>query len=70
MRISRCVAVLGMALTLAACAGTPPRHSSDSELGNEYDAVKVLTVNKWAETKGATVIWVHYPPRPRDQNGG
>jgi hypothetical protein len=27
------------------------------------DTVKVISVNQWAERRGATVVWLNYPTR-------
>jgi hypothetical protein len=43
--------------SLTACAGTPPRRLPSSDI----DTQKVVTVNQWAETRGAKLLWVHYP---------
>ena len=45
-----------VAASLTACAGTPRKLP-----GNEIDTQKVVTVNQWAEKRGAKLIWVHYP---------
>ena len=42
---------------LAACASAPQKQASGAKL----DVQKVASVNTWAETKGARVLWVHYP---------
>ena len=54
--ISLSLAII-IATSLAACAGTPPRKLPS----NEIDTQKVVTVNQWAEKRGAKLIWVHYP---------
>jgi hypothetical protein len=43
--------------SLAACAGAPPKPVSS----HLVDVQKVASVNLWAETKGARVLWVNYP---------
>jgi starvation-inducible outer membrane lipoprotein len=43
--------------SLAACASAPPPRVA----GSKIDVQKVATVNQWAETKGARVLWVRYP---------
>ena len=53
-RLSICLALSAM---LAACAAAPPKQTS----GVRLDVQKVASVNSWAETKGARVLWVHYP---------
>jgi hypothetical protein len=42
---------------LAGCAAAPQKSAS----GVTTDVQKVASVNTWAETKGARVLWVHYP---------
>jgi len=60
-RLLLCIAVCA---TLAACAGAPQTRPS----GTQIDVQKVATVNQWAETKGARVIWVRYPTQDAAQN--
>ena len=60
-RLLICVA---LSATLAACAATPQKQVS----GTRLDVQKVASVNTWAETKGARVLWVHYPMRDTAQN--
>ncbi len=49
-------------LSIAACAGAPQHRLLPSE---NIDTQKVVTVNQWAEARGAQLIWVHYPTRDR-----
>ena len=60
-RLSICVALCA---TLAACAGAPQRRMA----GVELDVQKVASINTWAETKGARVLWVNYPTKDAAQN--
>ena len=53
-RLAICLALSAM---LAACASAPQKQAS----GTKLDLQKVASVNTWAETKGARVLWVHYP---------
>jgi starvation-inducible outer membrane lipoprotein len=55
--MNRLIVCTAMCALLAACAAAPPTRLS----GNQIDVQKVATVNQWAETKGARVIWVRYP---------
>lgn len=50
-------------LGLSACAGTsgPNGISRYSNIGGEVDVGKVVTVNEWAQQRGAKVMWVNYP---------
>ena len=59
-RLSICVA---LSVTLAACAGAPQRRMT----GVELDVQKVASINTWAETKGARVLWVNYPTKDSAQ---
>jgi len=46
---------------------------SSAGLANEdVDSEKVATVNQWAQSHGATVLWINYPVRahPRSDGGG
>lgn len=61
--------VVGLALLLAACAGTPAHRLASADPENDdFDANKVDSVTQWAHTHGATVVWVNYPTklRPRE----
>jgi len=56
------LAILGC-LGLSACAGTSgpngiPRYVN---VGGEVDVGKVVTVNQWAQQRGARVMWINYP---------
>ena len=53
-QLSICLALSAM---LAGCAAAPQKHMTGAQL----DVQKVASVNTWAETKGARVLWVHYP---------
>ncbi len=55
--MKRLLMCLAMSATLAACAAAPQKQASGSRL----DVQKVASVNTWAETKGARVLWVHCP---------
>jgi hypothetical protein len=35
----------------------------DQEYYRPLDAEKVTAVNQWAETRGAKVLWIHYPTK-------
>jgi hypothetical protein len=59
-------AVFLMSLGLTACVGGPSQlHPGPDDY--VIDAGKVATVNQWASTKGATVIWVHLPTIRKDK---
>ena len=58
--------VLAAGLVLCGCASPgPSRHWSQADPNDDFDAVKVATVTQWAQTHGATVVWLHYPTKPR-----
>ena len=59
--------VMAAALSLGACAGisTTPSNSKTATPGVDTDTIKVATVNQWAQDKGATVVWIHYPTRSK-----
>jgi hypothetical protein len=59
-----------MSLLLGACASTGASKPSTYEerYNAEVDTNKVATVAQWAQTHGATVVWLHYPPRPAERD--
>ena len=63
-------ALAGLALGSCATTGSPMRSTAaqmQSERYNaDYDAAKVAAVTRWAEVRGATVVWVHYPRKKSD----
>jgi hypothetical protein len=63
--MKRLLMCLALSATLAACAAAPQKQVSG---GTKLDVQKVASVNQWAETKGARVLWVHYPTRDTAQN--
>jgi len=64
----KAVLVVACALALGACAGvnTGPSLSKTSTPGVDADTVKVASVNQWAQDRGATVVWIHYPVKSRE----
>jgi len=46
--------------------------SSAGIASEDVDSEKVATVNQWAQSHGATVLWINYPVRahPRTEGGG
>jgi hypothetical protein len=63
--------VAASALALVACASTGERrHGAGFDPGDDYDAVKVATVTQWAQARGAVVVWINYPRKRRDGDGG
>ena len=65
----RVMTICGFCLGVGACAAT----GGQRELlpSNDIDQEKIVSVNKWAEGRGAVVIWVNMPtkPRPRPYGG-
>ncbi|MBS0581724.1 MAG: hypothetical protein JSS42_01320 [Proteobacteria bacterium] len=56
----------GMSLALAGCAATGgARHANDG-YGSDVDMGKVVAVNQWAETKGARIMWINLPQKPKN----
>lgn len=56
------LAILGT-LALSACASTsgPNGIVRESNIGAPVDVGKVVTVNQWAQQRGARVVWINYP---------
>ena len=74
MRGTMLVLLALVVAVLTGCAGTRGATLSMSSAGlasEDVDAEKVGTVNQWAETHGATVVWINYPvrPHPRGSSG-
>jgi hypothetical protein len=66
MKRSAIFGVIGTCLILSACAtpgGTPPRIANGYDSGVDMD--KVVTVNQWAQDKGARVMWVNLPQKSK-----
>jgi hypothetical protein len=59
--------VVAASLLLSACAstGAVQRESRTSVPGDDTDVNKVATVNRWAYDRGATVVWVNFPQKPK-----
>jgi ABC-type glycerol-3-phosphate transport system substrate-binding protein len=59
-------AALVICLGLSACAGTAGGSGfvRSGSMDSNLDYGKVITVNQWAETRGATVVWINYPTLP------
>lgn len=74
MRRKSLGAVLAVAcLGLTACASTGGSRAAQDQSGfsDEIDYQKVISVNEWAHTHGARVMWVNYPQKSRfDKDGG
>jgi hypothetical protein len=66
------IASLTLAMTLALSACMTPgtaRYAAYEERNNaDYDSGKVDAVTQWSHMKGATVVWVNYPTKPKDRD--
>jgi len=72
MRATRLVLLAMLWALMAGCAGTRGgtiSMSSAALASDDVDAEKVATVNQWAQTHGATVVWINYPVRPHPRGG-
>jgi hypothetical protein len=56
-----------LCIALAGCAGTPPRNKFSDD---ENDVQKIVSVNQWALSRGATVVWLHYPQKQQRSDAG
>jgi hypothetical protein len=70
MQQARWVSVLAAGVVLAGCSGPGVRHAANVDPNDDFDASKVATVTQWAQARGATVVWLHYPTKPRTGNDG
>jgi predicted component of type VI protein secretion system len=61
--MKRLLICLALSAALTACAAAPQKSAS----GVKLDVQKVASINTWAETKGARVLWVHYPTHAAGQ---
>jgi hypothetical protein len=55
-----------MSLALGGCASMGGAEHPGSRFGSDVDVSKVIAVNQWAETKGATVVWINYPQKSKN----
>lgn len=57
---------------LSACAANPQRVARErSQMqSSDVDWGAVIAVNQWAERRGATLRWIHYPTRRPDKSDG
>ena len=58
---------VGMCLGLCACAqtGGTRLNSATPSISEDIDMGKVIAVNQWALSRGATVVWINYPQKPK-----
>lgn len=69
MQHARWVWSLAVIVGLSGCASAgAPRHWSQADPNDDFDAGKVAAVTQWAQTRGATVVWLHYPTKRRTDN--
>jgi len=68
MKRSILLFVAGMSLALGGCAsmGGAQHANNGFDSGSDIDMGKVVAVNQWAETKGARVMWINYPQKPKN----
>jgi len=60
----KAVFVVGIALGVCGCAPVATvKDSKTSTPPGDTDIVKMASVNQWALTKGAVVVWIHYPTK-------
>ena len=58
--------IVSLSLVVSACAtsaGSGTR--AGSKYGDELDQGKIIAVNRWAEMKGARVLWINLPQKTR-----
>ncbi|GAP66383.1 precorrin-3B C17-methyltransferase [Mizugakiibacter sediminis] len=68
MRAALYAATLVALSALAGCAGETTRPQNLASLyPGDVDWEKVVSVNQWAERKGATVVWVNMPRKPVEE---
>lgn len=65
MKRSILVALAGTFLVLGGCASMGGSRMTNSQYGPDVDVGKVMAVNQWAQTKGATVVWINYPQKSK-----
>ena len=55
-----------MATCLCGCATPGTRYNPETWYSpSDVDIAKVAAVNQWAEQKGAKIMWINYPPKPK-----
>ena len=63
MKRSILLALTGLCLVMGGCASMGPATRPNHGFSSDVDVGKVIAVNQWAETKGATIVWVNYPQK-------
>ncbi len=65
--MKKLMGVAAMALCTCGCASQGTRYNPETWYSpSDVDIVKIATVNQWAQTHGATVLWINYPPKPKE----
>ena len=61
---------IAIALALTGCATERSAYHPETWYAKPpVDIGKIAAVNQWAEQRGARVMWVNYPQKPRDSAG-
>ncbi|MEP6938190.1 MAG: hypothetical protein ABI846_00375 [Rudaea sp.] len=69
--MKKLMGVAAIAILLGGCAGTQTRFNPYSWYSSEdVDLGKIAAVNDWAQRKGATVMWINYPAKPKPGTAG
>jgi starvation-inducible outer membrane lipoprotein len=65
------LATAAVCLGLSACAASPQRVAVEREQmqNSDVDWGAVVAVNQWAERRGATLRWIHYPTTRKHDDG-
>lgn len=66
MKVRFFVATVAMGCVVSACAGMDARTHPERDLsaGPDADYGKIIAVDRWAQRKGAGLVWVNYPKLP------
>ncbi len=64
--MKKLIGVAAMALGLCGCASEGTRyHPAGWYTEHDVDIGKIATVSQWAEERGAKVMWINYPQKPK-----
>ena len=64
--MKKLIGVVAMAVCLCGCATPAARYNPEAwYTPSDVDIGKIAAVNQWAQTHGATVMWINYPPKPK-----
>ena len=65
--MKKLMGVAAMALCTCGCASQGTRYNPETWYSpSDVDIGKIATVNQWAQTHGATVLWINYPPKSKE----